>query len=105
MLQPGLEAWDNAPARLALTQAQIGLGWLEPAKDNARRLAAGYPDRLAPRLLLARIHHARGEEAQARVALASSIRRDTWYRSDAVEALAEEAERLWRAWYDDAPPR
>lgn len=105
LLQQGIDAWDNAPARLALAEAQLGLGWLEPAEVNARRVAAEYPDRLGPRLLLARIHHANGEEAQARAALASSIRRDTWFRSAAVDSLVAEATLLWRSWYDDDPPR
>lgn len=104
MLELGLDAWDDAAARLALAEAQLGLGWLEPAEENARRVAAEYPDRLAPRLLLARIHHARGEEAQARAALASSIRRDTHFRSAAVDSVVAEATRLWRNWYDDEPP-
>ena len=104
VLQRGLDAWDDAAVRLALAEAQLGLGWLEPAEVNARRVAAEYPDRLAPRLLLARIHHARGEEAQARAALASGIRRDTHFRSAAVDSVAAEATRLWRNWYDDAPP-
>lgn len=105
MLQRRLEVRDNAPARVALAEAQLSLGWLAPAEANARRAAAGYPDRLAPRLLLGRIHHARGEEAQARVALAPAIRRDTYYQSTAVDSLATEATRLWRDWYDDEPPR
>jgi O-antigen ligase len=105
VLQQGLEAWDDAAARLALAEAQLGLGWLEPAEENVRRAAAEYPDRLGPRLLLARIHHARGEEAQARAALASSIRRDTHFRSAAVDSVVAEATRLWRNWYDDEPPR
>ena len=104
MLELGLDAWDDAAARLALAEAQLGLGWLEPAEENARRVAAEYPDRLAPRLLLARIHHARGEDAQARAALASSIRRDTHFRSAAVDSVVAEATRLWRNWYDDEPP-
>jgi len=104
VLQQGLDAWDNAAARLALAQAQLGLGWLEPAEVNARRVAAEYPDRLGPRLLLARVHHARGEEAQARAALASSIRRDTRIRSAAVDSVVAEATQLWRNWYDDEPP-
>ena len=105
VLEQGLGRQDDPPARLALAEAQLGLGWLEPAERNARRAAAGYPDRLGPRLLLARIHHARGEEAQARAALASSIRRDTYFRSAAVDSLVAEATLLWRAWYDDEPPR
>ncbi|HJS48229.1 MAG TPA: O-antigen ligase family protein, partial [Gemmatimonadales bacterium] len=104
VLERRLETRDDAPSRLALAEAQLGLGWLEPAGVNARRAAAGYPDRLAPRLLLARIHHAKGEDAQARAALARSIRRDTWYRSAAVDSLAAEAILLWRNWYDDEPP-
>ncbi len=105
VLEVGLDAWDDAAARLALAEAQVGLGWLEPAEENARRVAAEYPDRLRPRLVLARIHHARGEEAQARAALASSIRRDTHFRSAAVDSVVAEATRLWRDWYDDEPPR
>lgn len=105
MLQRRLETRENAPARVALAEAQLGLGWLEPAELNARIAAAGYPDRLAPRLLLARIHHARGEEAQARAALVPTIRRDTWFRSAAVDSLAAEAAWLWHSWYDDDPPR
>jgi O-antigen ligase len=105
VLEQGLEAQDNASARLALAEAQLGLGWLEPAEVSARTAAAGYPDRLGPRLLLARIHHANGEDAQARAALASSIRRDTHFRSAAVDSMVAEATLLWRAWYDDEPPR
>jgi O-antigen ligase len=105
VLERGLDAWDNTVARLALAEAQLGLGWLEPAEVNARRAAAEYPDRLAPRLLLARIHHARGEDAQARANLGSSIRRDTRFRSAAVDSLAAGATQLWHDWYDDEPPR
>ena len=60
---------------------------------------------LAPRLLLARIHHARGEDAQARVALASCIRRETYFRSAAVDSVVTKATLLWHSWYDDDPPR
>jgi tetratricopeptide (TPR) repeat protein len=105
VLQQGLEAHDDPLARLALAEAQLGLGWLEPAEESARTAAARYPDRLGPRVLLARIHHANGEEAQARAALATSIRRETYFRSAAVESLVAEATLLWRSWYDDEPPR
>ncbi|HEX6139783.1 MAG TPA: O-antigen ligase family protein [Candidatus Limnocylindria bacterium] len=104
VLQRGLDAWDDAAARLVLAEAQLGLGWLEPAGVNARKVAAEYPDRLAPRLLLARIHHAKGEDAQARDALARSIRRDTHFRSADVDSVVAEATHLWRTWYDDDPP-
>ena len=104
VLEQGLEAHDNASARLALAEAQLGLGWLEPAEMSARTAAAGYPDRLGPRLVLARIHRANGEDAQARAALASSIRRDTHFRSAAVDSMVAEATLLWRTWYDDEPP-
>ena len=105
VLQQGLEAQDDPQVRLALAEAQLRLGWLEPAEANARTAAAEYPDRLGPRVLLARIHHANGEEAQARVALASCIRRDTYFRSAAVDSVVTEATILWRDWYDDEPPR
>jgi O-antigen ligase len=104
-LQRGLAAREDPLSRQALAEAQLGLGWLEQAEQNARTAAAGFPDWLGPRLLLARIHHAKGEEAQARAALASSIRRDTHFRSAAVDALVAEATLLWRNWYDDPPPR
>lgn len=104
-LERGLTGREDILSRQALAEAHLGLGWLEQAERNARTAAAGFPDWLGPRLLLARIHHASGEEAQARVALASVIRRDTWFRSAAVDALAAEATRLWRDWYDDPPPR
>jgi hypothetical protein len=55
--------------------------------------------------MLARIHHAKGEDAQARAALASCIRRDTYYRSAPVDSVVAEATLLWRTWYDDEPPR
>jgi len=105
VLQQGLEAQDDPLVRLALAEAQLGLGWLEPAEANVRTAAAEYPDRLGPRVLLARIHHANGEDAQARVALASCIRRDTYFRSAAVDSVVTEATILWRNWYDDEPPR
>jgi len=105
VLEQGLQAQDDALARLALAEAQLGLGWLEPAEENTLTAAAEYPDRLAPRLLLARIHHARGEDAQARVALASCIRRETYFRSAAVDSVVTKATLLWHSWYDDDPPR
>ena len=105
VIQQSLEAHDEPVARQALAEAQLGLGWLEPAEESARTAAARYPDRLGPRVLLARIHHAKGEEAQARAALASSIRRETHFRSAAVDSLVAEATVLWRSWYDDEPPR
>jgi hypothetical protein len=104
-LQRGLAGVEGPNIRLALTEVQLEIGWLEPALLNARAAAAHYPDRLRPRLLLARIHHAKGEEAQARTALASCIRRDTYYRTALVDSVATEAVRLWRSWYDDEPPR
>jgi hypothetical protein len=105
VLQQGLDARDDALARLVLAEAQLGLGWLNSAELNTRAAAAEYPDRLGPRLLLARIHHVRGEDAQARVALASCIRRDTYFRSTSVDSLVTEATLLWHNWYDDEPPR
>ncbi len=104
VLQQGLDELDDPDTRLALAEAQIEVGWLESAELNARTAAAGYPDRLRPRLLLARIHHAKGEDAQARTALASCTRRDTYFRSVQVDSVAAQATRLWRAWYDDEPP-
>jgi hypothetical protein len=105
VLQRGLDELEGPNIRLALAEAQLELGWLEPAKLNARTVAASYPDRLRPRLLLAQIHHADGEDAQARAALASCIRRDTYYRSVEVDSVVTEATQLWRSWYDDEPPR
>ena len=105
VLQQGLDAQEDLLVRLALAEAQFSLGWLKPAEVNTRTVAAEYPDRLGPRLLLARIHHARGEEAQARVALASCIRRSTYFRTTAVDSVVAEATLLWLNWYDDEPPR
>lgn len=104
VLQRGIEARDRDDLRLALAEALLELGWVDQAELNARKAAAGYPDRLRPRLMLARIHHAKGEDAQARSALASCIRRDTYYRSALVDAVVKEATLLWRSWYDDEPP-
>jgi O-antigen ligase len=105
VLQQGLDAQEDLLVRLALAEAQFSLGWLKPAEVNTRTVAAEYPDRLGPRLLLARIHHARGEEAQARVALTSCIRRSTYFRTAAVDSVVAEATLLWQSWYDDEPPR
>lgn len=105
LLQQGLEEGDRPYIRLALAEAQLEVGWLEPAELNARTTETQFPDRLLPRLLLARIHHAQGEDAQARAALASCIRRDTYFRTASVDSVVAQATRLWRSWYDDAPPR
>jgi tetratricopeptide (TPR) repeat protein len=66
VLQKGLEAHDDPLARQTLAEAQLRLGWLEPAEVSAGTAAATYPDRLGPRVLLARIHPAQGEDAPAR---------------------------------------
>jgi len=105
VLQTGIEELDGINFRLALAEAQLEVGWLGPAELNARTLAARYPDRLLPRLLLARIHHTKGEDAQARVYLGSCIQRDTHIRSSSVDSVVAQAEALWRIWYDDEPPR
>lgn len=105
ILQQGVEELDSSGIRLALAEAQLEVGSLEPAELHARTAEARYPDRLRPRLLLARIHHAHGEDAQARAALASCIRRDTYFRSASVDSVVVQATGLWREWYDDAPPR
>jgi hypothetical protein len=105
VLQRGLDEQDGTNSRLTLAEAQLEAGWLGFAEVNARTAAARYPDRLLPRLMLARIHHAKGEDAQARAALASCIRRDTYYRSAPVDSVVAEATLLWRTWYDDEPPR
>jgi O-antigen ligase len=106
VLERGLEAeGDDYNSRLALAEAHLALGWLQPAELHVRTVAAHYPDRVGPRLLLARIHHAKGEDAQARAALTSCIRRDTYFRSALVDSVATQATRLWRIWYDDEPPR
>ncbi len=106
MLQEGLGELDSHGSyiRLALAEAQLEVGWLEPAERNARTAAASYPDRLRPRLLLARIHHAHGDDAEARAALASCIRRETYFRSAPVDSVVTQATLLWRRWYDDEPP-
>ncbi len=104
VLQQGLENQDDPDTKLALAEAELEAGWLDPALMNARTTAARYPDRLRPRLLLARIHHAEGEEAQARAALASCIRRQRFFRTAPVDSVVAEATLLWRRWYDDQPP-
>ena len=104
VLQQALDEQDGTNSRLTLAEAQLQAGWLGLAEVNARTAAARYPDRLRPRLMLARVHHAKGEDAQARAALASCIRRDTYYRSAPVDSVVKEAIALWRNWYDDDPP-
>ncbi len=105
VLRHGLAVLDGSQSRLALAEAELAIGSLDSARLNARMVEMRYPDLLRPRLLLARIHHAAGREAQARAALTSCIRRETYYRSAPVDSVAAEAATLWRNWYDDEPPR
>jgi tetratricopeptide (TPR) repeat protein len=95
---------DDLETRLTLAQAYHDTGRPAEALVHARAAIASFPDRLRPQLLLARIHHAAGDHAQARAALARCIERRTHYDTAAVDSVAAEAARLWRSFYADEPP-
>ena len=105
VLERALHGRDRVETRLALARAQLEMGRLEPAERHARAASTRLPDQVRPQLLLARIHYAANENAQARAALSRCIRRETYFRTATVDAVAARATALWREWYDDEPPR
>lgn len=103
-LERALEDGGGPGVRLVLTDAYLGRSMLDLAQRHAEFYLSAFPDQLRPRLLLGRVYLARGEHDRARDELARCIRRETRVRSMAVEAVAREAEAIWEANYDDAPP-
>jgi hypothetical protein len=107
----GLDAFtraveSGADPELRLTMGRILLesGDAVSAEREARLFLSAFPDRLRPRLLLARIHLARGEEAKAQEELLRCIHLVTRTRSAAVDAVATEALELWRSHFSAPPP-
>ncbi len=105
LLESALEGGAGPAVRLSLSDAYLGSGRLDEAERHAALYLDAFPDRLRPRLLLGRIHLARGEHERARAELARCIRQETRIRSAAVEVVAREAEAIWRGAYEDPPPR
>jgi O-antigen ligase len=89
---------------IALSQAYVQEGDTLRARVHADSAIAIYPDRIGPHLAAARVHHAAGRDADARTSLTRCILRQTRVQSAAVEALAREAERMWRTWYGEPLP-
>lgn len=91
-------------AGLELAEAYLADGRPDAAQGAANAYLAAYPDRLRPRLILAKADLALGASAEARRQLTRCIRKETHIRSEAVDRIAREAEALWRSHFSDAPP-
>jgi tetratricopeptide (TPR) repeat protein len=104
ILEEALDLGAPPATLLTLGDAYLAAGNPLGAEASARAYLAVFPDRLRPRLLMARSFLAQGDREAARAELVRCIRRQTVARSPAVDAVANEAQALWKLHFNEPPP-